>query len=88
MAREDAGVALRQKVYRRLRPVRIAAADAIFQARAECERRGWKWSEPVVVQERLRYFRIHPNASVVPGGPWIKVDSTTGEVMSVRKYSR
>jgi hypothetical protein len=64
----------------RLLPAKITIDAAEQAARAECERRGWPWTEPVSRRRRLRGYRFWTNAHARGGNAEIVVDANTGEI--------
>lgn len=49
---------------------RIAKAEVLAAAKAECEARGWPWREPVRVTGGLFRYRVRTNADVLDDNPW------------------
>lgn len=66
----------------------IKRPDALGIARAECERRGWPWKDPVHVQERLRSYTVWTNADFRGGNCVISIDLVSGEVLSAEVTRR
>lgn len=64
----------------RLLPSKLTLESAEKIARAECERRGWAWTEPVRARRQLRGYRFWTNARSRGGNAEIVVDTNTGEV--------
>jgi hypothetical protein len=64
----------------KLLPSKITMEAAEQVARAECERRGWPWAEPVSRSRGLRGYRFWTNAKAVSGNAEIIVDANTGEI--------
>jgi hypothetical protein len=64
----------------RLLPSKLSLESAERIARAECERRGWPWTEPVSARRQLRGYRFWTNARARGGNAEIVVDANTGEV--------
>lgn len=58
----------------------ISMAEAERIARAECERRGWRWREPVLRRRGLRRYRFVTNARAPSGNAEIEVNARTGAV--------
>jgi hypothetical protein len=70
------------RVLRRIRgvEVKLSRQQAIKLARAESERRGWPWTEPVAVSESVGHYRIWTNRGRRGGNVIIRVDVETGEI--------
>jgi hypothetical protein len=64
----------------RLLPAKLTMEAAEQVARAECERRGWEWKEPVIRRRGLRGYRFWTNAKMRGGNVEIVVDANTGEI--------
>jgi hypothetical protein len=60
--------------------VRVTEQGAIDLAKAEAASRGWPWTEPVAVSERLTEFRVWTNSRRRGGNVIIRVDLETGEI--------
>jgi hypothetical protein len=58
---------------------RVTNTDALEIARRECERQGWGWRNPFLV-EQLRTWHIWAMGDMRPS-PYIVVDQQTGEVV-------
>lgn len=67
-------------VLERVLPAKLSLRAAEGIARAECERRGWPWTEPVRARRQLRGYRFWTNARSRGGNAEIVVDTNTGEV--------
>ena len=72
----------------RIRPATITREQALAIARAECERRGYAWEEPVLLEERLREYWIMTRADHRGGNVLIDVDIHTGVVKRFRVSPR
>jgi len=62
----------------RIPPPLITAEQAARVARAECERRGWRWGEATVVEE-LRHWLIWADST--RPAPLVVVDQRDGKVV-------
>jgi hypothetical protein len=60
--------------------VNVTKGEATELAKAECERRGWPWTEPVAVLERLAEYRVWTNSGKRGGNVVIRVDIQTGKI--------
>lgn len=61
----------------------ITRQKAIAIARAELERRGIKWNEPVVIQWGWVSYGVWTNADVLGGNNWVRVRRRDGYVLDV-----
>ena len=68
------------RLLEKLLPAKLTPEAAEQVARAECERRGWPWTEPVTRSRGLRGYRFWTNAKAVSGNAEIIVDANTGEI--------
>jgi hypothetical protein len=58
----------------------VSRVDALAIVQQECEIRGWRWVEPVIVREGLRSWRIWTAADMRGGNILVVVDGRTGAV--------
>ena len=58
----------------------ISRVDTLAIAQQECEIRGWRWVEPVIVREGLRAWRIWTAADMRGGNILVVEDGRTGAV--------
>jgi hypothetical protein len=65
----------------RIPPPRLTREQAAEIARAECERQGWAWEQPVRIHEHLRYYWFWTNAHMRGGNVHIRVDIHDGRVL-------
>lgn len=61
----------------------ITKSEAKEVAINECAKRGWKWSEPVLVKWRLFSFVIWTNANRKGGNVCIRIRKKNGEILQV-----
>ena len=66
----------------------ISRQQAVQIARRECERKGWPWEEPILVEETLRTFRVYTNQLECDGGVHIRVDAVSAEVVYAGRSPR
>lgn len=66
----------------------VSRFDALELARAECERRGWPWNEPVHLTEHLTRYTVWTNAEFRGANCVISIDSVSGEVLSAEVTPR
>jgi hypothetical protein len=64
----------------KLLPAKLTLEAAEQVARAECERRGWPWTEPVSRSRRFSGYRFWTNSKAVGSNAEIIVDANTGEI--------
>jgi hypothetical protein len=62
-------------------PPALSFEEAERIARAEAERRGWGWADPIHRHETLRGFRFRTNADKRGGNAEIMVRADTGEIV-------
>lgn len=67
---------------------RITREQALEAAHQECQKNGWSFEEPVLVTEQRHTITIHPNSDARPGGPWIRINVHTGEIVSANQPLR
>jgi hypothetical protein len=65
---------------------RISAEQALSRARAECDRRGWKWDRPVLI-EGLRRWLVWADGTRKPSA-FVVLCQQTGEVVRSGRGSR
>jgi hypothetical protein len=63
----------------RIPPPRISAEQALAMARAECDRRGWRWDRPVLI-EGLRHWRFWADGNC-KSSAFVVICQQTGEVV-------
>ncbi len=63
----------------RIPPPRISAEQALATARAECDRRGWRWDRPALI-EGLRRWRVWADGTSKPSA-FVAICQQTGEVL-------
>jgi hypothetical protein len=68
------------RLLEKLLPAKLTMEAAEQAARAECERRGWPWNEPVSRNRGFRGYRFWTNAKTIGGNAEIVVDANTGEI--------
>ena len=68
----------------RIRPPAITPDKAIMLAKAEVERQGKPWREPVRIAHRLHEYVVWTNADRIGGNMNVLVDIHTGEIKAVR----
>jgi hypothetical protein len=76
------------RLLEKLLPAKLTLEAAEQVARAECERRGWPWTEPVSRSRRLRGYRFWTNAKAVGSNAEIIVDANTGEIRRAWRGAR
>jgi len=59
----------------------ISREQALRIAKAECERRDWKWIEPVRIDERLKCIIVWTNVSSMGGNATLKLDAFDGRII-------
>jgi hypothetical protein len=59
---------------------RVTREQALEIAQKECERRGWTWRDPTVV-DQLRTWLIWSQGDII-GPPFVVVHQQTGEVVN------
>ena len=67
---------------------RITREHALEVAGEVCKQQGWSFEEPILVTEQRRTVTVHPGSNVRPGGPWIRIDVHTGDVVSAQQPPR
>lgn len=59
----------------------IPEAEALALARAECDRHGWTWLNPVRVARHRSTWMIKTNVECKGSNAHVEIDFYTGEVM-------
>jgi hypothetical protein len=59
---------------------KVSRDRALELARAECERRGWRWGAPVMIREWLLTRSVMTNAESIGGNATIWISSRSGVV--------
>jgi hypothetical protein len=63
--------------------VRVDSGEAVDVARAECQRRGIPWLEPVRVHRHYGNWTVWTHADRIGGNVRVVVDAGTGDVLKV-----
>ena len=66
----------------------LSKDDLLELARRECEKEGWPWLEPVLIQDRMFRWIILTNGLVAGRNVQIGVSKKTGEITSKRFFHR